>query len=33
MAEKLGAGAKFPRMTIEMVDGDPLAIPDVLDSK
>ena len=33
MAEKLGAGAEFPPMSIEVVDGAPLTIPGALDSR
>ena len=33
MAEKLGIGATFPRMTLTLVDGGTLALPDGLDAK
>jgi hypothetical protein len=33
MAEKLGIGATFPKMTLSLVDGGTLDLPDGLDAK
>ena len=33
MSEKLGIGAAFPQMTIDLVDGGKLDLPDGLDSQ
>lgn len=33
MAEKLGIGAQFPRMTLSLTDGSTLALPDGLAAK
>ena len=33
MAEKLGIGATFPTMTLNLVDGGTLRLPDGLDAK
>jgi hypothetical protein len=33
MAEKLGAGELFPKMTLQLVDGGELALPDGMDAK
>jgi hypothetical protein len=33
MSEKLGIGAAFPSMTLNLVDGGTLAIPDGMDAK
>ena len=33
MADKLNAGDAFPRMTLQLADGDALALPDGLDAK
>lgn len=33
MAEKLGAGADFPRLTLNFVDGTSLLVPDAVDAK
>ena len=33
MAEKLGIGATFPKMTLALVDGGTLVLPDGLDAK
>ena len=33
MAEKLGIGAQFPRMTLNLTDGSPLALPEGLAAK
>lgn len=33
MAEKLGAGERFPKLTIDLTDGRSLALPDGLDGK
>jgi peroxiredoxin len=33
MAEKLGIGATFPKMTLDLVDGGSLNLPDSLDAK
>ena len=33
MAEKLGIGAIFPKMTLNLVDGSTLSLPDGLDDK
>ena len=33
MAEKLNAGDTFPRMTIQLLGGNALTIPDDLESK
>ena len=32
MAEKLGIGAAFPSMTLKLVSGDTLALPDGLET-
>ena len=33
MAEKLGIGATFPKMTLNLVDGSKLDLPDGMNSK
>ena len=33
MAEKLNSGMPFPRMTLNLVDGGTLALPEGLDAK
>ena len=33
MAEKLGMGASFPRMTLTLTDGSTLALPDGMNAK
>lgn len=33
MAEKLNAGDAFPRLTIDLVDGGKLDLPDGIDAK
>jgi peroxiredoxin len=33
MAEKLGIGDSFPKMTINLVDGNTIDLPDGLDGK
>ena len=33
MAEKLGIGATFPKITLNLVDGGTLSLPDGLDAK
>ena len=33
MAEKLNAGDSFPKMTLNLVDGGKLELPDGLDAK
>ena len=33
MAEKLNSGESFPRVTLDLVDGTKLALPDGLDAK
>jgi hypothetical protein len=33
MAEKLGIGAAFPKMTLNLVDGGTLNLPDGIDAK
>jgi len=33
MAEKLNSGDPFPRMTLNLVDGGTLELPDGLDAK
>jgi peroxiredoxin len=33
MAEKLNSGERFPRMTLKLVDGGTLELPDGLDAK
>ena len=33
MAEKLGIGDSFPKMTINLVDGTTINLPDGLDAK
>lgn len=33
MAEKLDSGASFPRLTLNLVDGSTLDLPDGLDAK
>lgn len=33
MGEKLGAGAQFPRLTLNLVDGASLLLPDAVDAK
>ena len=33
MAEKLGIGDRFPKMTINLVDGTTINLPDGLDAK
>jgi peroxiredoxin len=33
MAEKLGAGDAFPKMTLNLVDGSKLELPDGMNAK
>jgi len=33
MAEKLDAGANFPKLTLDLVDGSTLELPDGMDAK
>ncbi len=33
MADKLGIGDAFPKMTLNLVDGSTLALPDGMDAK
>jgi hypothetical protein len=33
MAEKLGIGAAFPKLTLDIVDGGRLELPDGVDAK
>ena len=33
MMEKLNAGDAFPRMTLQLVDGGTLALPDGIDAR
>jgi hypothetical protein len=33
MAEKLGIGAAFPSLTLDLVDGRSLTVPDDLDAR
>ena len=33
MAEKLGTGEVFPKMTLDLVGGDKLELPDGLDAR
>ncbi len=33
MAEKLDAGANFPKLTLNLVDGSTLELPDGMDAK
>ena len=33
MAEKLGTGEVFPKMTLDLVDGGKLELPDDLDAR
>ena len=33
LAEKLGIGATFPNLTLNLLEGNPLHLPDGLDAK